>query len=321
MKRVVFAVVPPVQIMDLTGPFEVMARCGDYRVELVTSSTETTVTSSCGLLVDGARYYERVRGPIDTLLIPGGGGAEQLACEQGFLTWVANQSRRVRRVGSICTGAFILAESGVLKNRRATTHWAWGHRLSERYPDVRVTPDFIFVKDEHVYTSAGVSAGIDLALSLVTEDFGRQQARAIARDLVVFIQRAGGQSQFSELLALPEASNRSIEKLLEWIPRNLQRPLKVDALAEKCAMSPRHFARVFVREVGCTPAAFIERSRVSASCRFLEESGRSLKAIADRCGFRTTDAMRLSFRRLLGITPSQYRQLHCSGQQAPALIR
>ena len=310
MKRVVFAVIPPIQILDLTGPFEVFARAGGYRVELVSSERASAVRSSSGLSVTGARRYRSVRGPIDTLLVPGGEGTEDLRCDGAFLEWLARRSTTVRRIGSICTGVFALAAAGVLDGRRATTHWAWCDRLARGYPGIVVEPDSIFVKDGHVYSSAGVTAGIDLALALLEEDHGRQKVRTVARDLVMYLQRAGGQSQFSSFLARPEPAREPIESLKLWIPDHLREDLSVEALAERCAMSPRHFARVFAAETGVTPARFIERMRVSAAQSLLEEAAVSMKEIAARCGFGSGDSMRRAFARTLAVTPFEYAERH-----------
>jgi transcriptional regulator GlxA family with amidase domain len=308
MRRVVFAAVPPVQILDLTGPYEVFARCGGYRVELVTSSDDALVGSSSGLAVAGARPYRSLRGAVDTLLIPGGDGAEELRCDARFLDWVARMATSVRRVGSICTGVFPLAAAGILDGRRATTHWGWCDRLARAYPAVRVEADPIFVQDGSVFTSAGVTAGIDLALAMVEEDHGRLKAKTIARELVMYLRRPGGQSQFSEFLPSGAEQRTSIEALQVWIASNLRRDLGVEALAGRCAMSPRHFARVFAAETGVTPARFVERMRVTAARELLEDSSLGLKQIAERCGFGGIDSLRRSFVRTLAVTPSRYLQ-------------
>ena len=186
MRRVVFAAVPPIQILDLTGPYEVFARCGGYRVELVSNASRGLVSSSSGLVLRGAKHYRTIRGDVDTLIVPGGDGAEELSCDAAFLAWLATMSGRVRRIGSICTGATLLAAAGILDHRRATTHWKWCAKLAREYPRVNFEEDPIYIKDGHVYTSAGVTAGIDLALALVEEDHGQRKAIDIARDLVDF---------------------------------------------------------------------------------------------------------------------------------------
>lgn len=306
MKRVVFVAVQPLQILDLTGPFEVFARCGGYKVELVSSRRDATLASSSGLALAGARDYRRFRGPIDTLVVPGGDGAEELRCDAPFLRWLARASRRARRTASVCTGSFLLAAAGILDGCRATTHWNWCERLARQFPSVKVVPDPIFVQDGSIYTSAGVTAGIDLALALVEEDHGRQRAKTIARELVLYLRRSGGQSQFSSFLRSPASGHSPIEALQLWIPDNLREDLGVEALAARCAMSPRHFARVFLAETGVTPARFVERMRVMAVRELLEDTTLSFKQIAQRCGFNSIDSMRRSFTRTLSITPSAY---------------
>lgn len=307
MRRVVFAAVPPVQILDLTGPFEVFARCGGYQIELVTTATKGTVSSSSGLTISGAKHYREFRGSIDTLVVPGGDGAEALNCDAAFLRWLSRMSQRARRTCSICTGTFLLAAAGILDNRSATTHWGWCKRLADEYPAIRVLTDPIFVKDGNVYTSAGITAGIDLALALVEEDQGRQRAKTIARELVMYLRRNGGQNQFSSFLDASFSSRKPIEMLQQWIPEHLNADLSVPALAERCAMSPRHFARVFLAETGLTPARFVERVRITAARELLEDSGLSIKVIAERCGFNSVDSMRRAFVRNLSITPSRLK--------------
>jgi len=235
LRRVIFAAVSPVQIIDLTAPYEVFARCGGYRVELVTNTARGVIGSSCGLTVSGAKDYRSVRGDVDTVMVPGGDGAEQLLCDQAFLDWLRRMSTRARRIGSICTGAFLLAAAGILDGRRAVTHWDWCGRLAAAFPNVTMEQDPIYVKEENVYTSAGVTAGIDLALALVEEDHGHRRALKIARDLVVFMRRQGGQSQFSSLLAAQTSEHRPIEDLQAWIVDHLRGDLGVDAGARAIA--------------------------------------------------------------------------------------
>lgn len=306
VRRVVFLAIPPVQILDLTGPFEVFARCGGYRVELASCDDTGFVTSSSGLTLTGARSYREVRGPIDTLMLPGGDGAEAILCDEDFLSWLRRVSCRVRRVCSVCTGASILAAAGILDGRRAVTHWRWCSRLQQRFPKVKVERDPIFIRDGHIYTSAGVTAGLDLALALVEEDHGSQRALEIARDLVMFLRRPGGQAQFSGLLAAQTSGHRPIQELQAWIVEHLTGDLSVTAMAGRCHMSPRHFARVFVAELGVTPARFVEQTRVEVARVLLQSTGYPLKEVASRSGFGSPDSMRSSFLRTLGVAPRSY---------------
>jgi transcriptional regulator GlxA family with amidase domain len=218
----------------------------------------------------------------------------------------------VRRIGSVCSGAFILAEAGLLDGRRATTHWGWCKELAQRYPRVKVDPDPIFVRDGSIYTSAGVTAGMDLALALVEEDHGRELALRVARQLVLFLRRPGGQSQFSAQLAVQAADREPLRELQAWIADHLNQDLSVEALADRVAMSPRNFARVFSREVGVTPARFVEQARVEAARRRLEESAHGVDAIASQCGFGTAESMRRAFLRRLHVPPSAYRHRFAS---------
>jgi transcriptional regulator GlxA family with amidase domain len=306
MLRIVFAAVPPIQIVDLTGPFEVFARAGGYRVELVSNAPRGLVRSSSGLTVCDAMDYRKLRGDVDTLLLPGGDGAEEILCAPEFLAWIRSMNGRVRRIGSICTGAMLLAAAGILDGRRAATHWRWCARLKREFPRVCVESDPIYVKDGHIYTSAGVTAGIDLALALVEEDFGTRRALDIARDLVIFLRRTGGQSQFSSLLSAQSSARRPIEDLTPWIFENLAADLSVAALAARCGMSPRQFARVFAAEKKTTPARYVEKIRVDAARALLEASRGEMKLIARQCGFGSADSMRRSFLRTLGVTAGRF---------------
>jgi transcriptional regulator GlxA family with amidase domain len=264
---------------------------------LVAADEKGHVGSSCGLKVSDTRSYQSLQGEVDTLLVPGGDGAEQLLCDRAFLEWLASMSQRVRRIGSVCTGAYVLAAAGILDGRRAATHWDWCRRLTEMFPKVQVDPAPIFLQDGNVYTSAGVTAGLDLALALVEQDQGPAVALKIARDLVMFARRPGGQSQFSSVLAAQSSARRPIEDLHGWILDHLTGDLSVEALAHQCGMSPRHFARVFTAEKGVTPARFVEQARVDAARMLLEGSGYSMKEAAARAGFGSADSMRRAFSR------------------------
>ncbi len=237
----------------------------------------------------------------------------------GSTVWLRLAARRCRRVCSVCTGAFLLARAGLLDGRRATTHWAACAALARNYPSIEVDPDPIFVRDGNVYTSAGVTAGIDLALALVEEDLGRQAALDVARSLVLFVRRPGGQAQFSAGLAGQAAQRPGVRELQEWIADHLDGDLSVGALAERSFMSPRNFARVFAKEVGMTPAAYVEALRLERARVLLETTDLLLEEIAARCGFGTVETLRRTFGRRLHVSPSDYRD-RFAGAAAPNVI-
>jgi transcriptional regulator GlxA family with amidase domain len=295
-----------VQILDVVGPAEVFAQSRNYRVELISSSRATLLKSSCGVGISRSKYYARIQGPVDTLLVAGGVGAESGNYDDRFVRWLRRINRQTRRIGSICTGAFVLAQAGLLDGKRAVTHWEWYDRFAKRHPQVLLERDPVYIKDGRVYTSAGITAGIDLALALVEEDHGREHALTIARKLVMFLVRPGGQAQFSSVLSSQATSLHTFKELQAWLLEHLTEPLTVDRLAERVAMSPRHFARTFVRETGVTPGRFLERLRVEAAQRMLQESSRGIKEVASLCGFGSPDSMRRSFLRALGITAGDY---------------
>ena len=303
-----------VQSLDVAGPLEVFhtaARLGgDYRVSLATPGGRRVRTSS-GLTLGADVALSGAPAP-DTLVVAGGAGAGDAARSPGLVEGVARAAAQARRVTSVCTGAFVLAAAGLLDGRRATTHWDSCALLARRHPAVRVDPAPIFVRDGRVWTSAGVTAGIDLALALVAEDHGRALSLRVARRLVVFAQRAGGQAQFSAELAAQSAEREPVRELQSWMADHLAEDLSVPALAQRAAMSRRHFARVFRRELGLTPAAYVEALRVEAARRALESGDRSLEAIAAACGFGAVETMHRAFRRRIATTPAQYRRLHAA---------
>jgi transcriptional regulator GlxA family with amidase domain len=321
---------PDVQSLDVVGPTEVFsivdrlaaaARDGSvnpavpaapiappstYSIELVTASGEGVRTSS-GIELRPHTSLNACRGPIDTLMVAGGAGVRDAARDEGLISWLQLAAQRSRRVTSICTGAFILARAGLLDGRRATTHWDACDALARRYPQVTVDSEPIFVRDGNVHTSAGVTAGIDLALALVEEDHGARVALAAARQLVLFVRRPGGQAQFSAGIAAQAAHRPGIRDLQQWMADRLDRDLSVPALAERCFMSPRNFARVFAREVGMTPAAYVESVRLERARVLLETTELSVDEIARRCGFGTVETLRRVFARRLRASPSDYR--------------
>ena len=248
-----------------------------------------------------------VAGPLDTLVVAGGEGTRSVVGDAGVIGAVRRLAPQTRRIASVCTGAFVLAEAGLLDGRRATTHWGSCDLLAQRYPAVRVDPDPIFVRDGETWTSAGVTAGIDLALAMVEDDLGRDVALAIARRFVVFLKRPGGQSQFSAQLAGQFAEQPPLRDLQGWVVEHLADELTVERLAEHVAMSPRNFSRAFRREVGVTPARFVERVRVEAARRRLEDTTLSVEEVAAGCGFGTAETMRRTFLRVVRVTPTDYR--------------
>ncbi len=309
MTRVVIPVFPGVQTLDVTGPAEVFSiatRLGrhKYEIEIAAADGRPVVTSSGIELMPHRPLTNRA---VDTLVVPGGQGTRQAVRDASLLAWISRSARRARRVASVCTGAFLLAEAGLLDGRRATTHWSACAALRRGYPAVTVEEDPIFIRQGDVWTSAGVTAGIDLALALLEEDAGSDAALAVARQLVVFVRRPGGQSQFSAQLSSAIAAHDPLRDLQGWIAENLGEDLAVEALAARAHMSPRNFARAFKREVGLTPAAYVERARVERAQQLLQRRGAELTAVARECGFGSEDRMRRAFQRRLGVGPAAYR--------------
>jgi transcriptional regulator GlxA family with amidase domain len=323
--KVVVLAYPGADLLDVAGPcvvFDAFEKAPGrpeeditpgYRIEVVSTGGGSRVETSCGIALAADHDYRSVRGPVDTLLVAGGVGAWRAAQDEQLLLWLRRMVPRVRRIGSVCTGAFVLAAAGLLDGRRATTHWQLCPRLARDHPAVAVEEDPIFVRDGNVYTSAGVTAGMDLALALVEEDHGHDAALRIARHLVMFVRRPGGQSQFSAVLDLQASERRPIRDLQAWIAEHPSADLSVESLAARVHMSPRNFARVFRDEVGQTPARFVERVRVDAARRLLEESEVCLERVARECGFGGADSMRRAFLRVLRVAPSEYRGRFLSG--------
>jgi transcriptional regulator GlxA family with amidase domain len=253
---------------------------------------------------------------VDTLIVPGGQGTRRAVEQPELIRFIAHAARRARRVASVCTGAFLLAEAGLLDGRRATTHWSACAALKRRYPKVTVEEDPIFLRQGNVWTSAGVTAGIDLALALLEDDAGNDAALAVARQLVVFVRRPGGQAQFSTQLSSRLADLDPLRELQTWITNNLDAPLTVEDLADRAHMSPRNFARVFRGQIGITPAAYVERARVERAQQLLQSQTVTLQQVARECGFGSEDRMRRAFQRRLGIGPAAYRD-----RFRPALLR
>ncbi len=311
-KRIVIVAFPAVQALDVFGPTEVFAAAdriaggGHYGVEVIAGRAGVIETSS-GVRLAPHRAASAVRGPLDTLIVAGGSGVRAAVEDRALVRFVERAAARSRRVCSVCTGAFLLAEAGLLAGRRATTHWSACAALARRHPDVVVEPDPIFVRDGNVATSAGVTAGMDLALALVEEDLGADVARETARWLVLFLKRPGGQSQFSAPLDGPAATRPGLRELQEWIPAHLGEDLSVAALAARAHMSPRNFARAFGRELGVTPAAYVERLRVERARALLQSGDAPVKVVAAECGFASPETLRRAFARHVGTSPGQYR--------------
>jgi transcriptional regulator GlxA family with amidase domain len=312
-RRVVMLAFPDVQILDVTGPGEVFAIadriCSGtaYTVELVAPRVgELQSSGALRLLAD--RGIADCSGPIDTLLLGGGLGIIEAMGNGELIDWLRQAAGRSRRVASVCTGAFLLAEAGLLDGRRATTHWSACRRLAEAYPSIQVEMDSIFVRDGDLFTSAGITAGIDLALALVEEDLGSAVALKVARTLVLFMRRPGGQAQFSNTLVSQAAEMASLRDLQAWIADNLDEDLSVAALAERAFMSPRNFARVFASQTGQTPGRYVESLRIERARALLQGGGRTIEGVAQTCGFGTVETLRRSFSRRLGVSPGEYRQ-------------
>jgi transcriptional regulator GlxA family with amidase domain len=316
-RRVVFVAYPRITALDLIGPHEVFTAAAEiarrtggdpdaYSVS-VAAATAGPVRTSRGPAIVADRARSAVRGAIDTLVVVGGEGAYDAATDRELVEWVRRAAARSRRVTSVCSGAFVLAAAGLLDGKRATTHWAACDRLATAYPLVAVEPDPIFVEDGNVWTSAGVTAGMDLALALVEADLGREIALLTARQLVLFVQRSGGQAQFSAQLGAQLAARDPLRELQLAIAEHPDGDYRVERLASRVAMSPRHFARVFRAEVGCPPAVYVESARVEVARRMLETTALPVDAIARAAGFGTAETLRRAFARRVGASPTEYR--------------
>ncbi len=299
------------QILDVTGPLEVFSHASRflpavrYRTQVVTLQGGP-VTASCGLELTSTAISE-VTAPVDTLMVAGGAGIDAAVANTELLDHIRRLATDARRVTSVCSGAFLLAAAGLLNGRRATTHWADCGNLDTTYADVTVDPDAIYVNDGNVWTSAGVTAGIDLTLALVADDHGHQAAATVARQLVVYLQRSGGQAQFSALLAGQEADTEPVRDLLAWLRDHISDDLSLAALARQINLSERQFTRVFKAEVGATAADHVEAVRLDSACRLLESTNRTIEQIAKTCGFGTPETMNRAFRRRLNTTPGEHR--------------
>lgn len=305
---------PRVRELDIAGLVDVFSSANTvlpeerrYQLSLVTTESEGQLDGMYGLGLRSGPHYSTLSGSVDTLLVPGGMGAQLTTPAPALLTWLKQQSEIARRTGSVCTGAWLLAHAGILDGRRATTHWAFAGDFAKRFPAVKVDPEPIWVKDGNVYSSAGATSGIDLSLALVEEDHGRQVALQVARMLVVFLCRPGNQAQFSVSLQEQTTESRPLRDLQMWMMEHLTENLSVPALAARVAMSERNFQRVFTRDLGKSPAHYVEEIRIEAVRRKLERSTQGMEEIASACGFSSADVMSRGFVRQLKVTPAEYR--------------
>lgn len=308
---------------DIAGPLDIFASASlvesaqtqAYQVEIASLHGGLITAWPTNLQLMSKPFSEFDDRPIDTLIIAGGAHNSAVTGNEAFISWIRKASQRARRVASICTGAFALAHAGLLDGKSATTHWNWAERLQQRYPAVTVNPDAIYQKDGKFYSSAGMTAGIDLALALVEEDLGRAIALQVAQFSVMFLKRPGGQSQFSSVLSYQKSEDTRMIALQEWILANLQQNLTVDRMAEFLNMAPRTFARFFKKQVGTPPAKYVEEMRLNAARHYIENPQTPIKEIVKRCGFENGEKMRRSFIRKLGISPQDYRNRFCTSQR------
>ncbi len=316
---IVMLAFPGAEIIDIAGPLDVLCaapcvRANDFdlskaqRSVVVSEFGGPITTQPSGISVHTEPLASVARKTIDTLIVPGAYRMEHVINRPSLLKWVRTTAGRARRVVSICTGAFLLAQAGLLDGRRATTHWLRVKEFGQRYPKVTVEADAIFVNDGNIYSSAGITAGMDLALHLVEADWGADIALTIAKNWLLYVKRPGGQSQFSALLPNKACERLTIAELQSWIMENLNADLSVIKLAERVSMSPRHFARVFQSDTGVTPAKYVETVRIEAARRWLEDSSRPIETIAAECGMGDSERLRRSFIRRLGVNPSDYRR-------------
>jgi len=316
MRTVLMVLFDEVQSLDVTGPLEVFTGANTWRTgrgdgpvyDIRTASLGgRPVRTSSGLRVTPDEDLRQAgAGRLDLLIVPGGEGSRRGHPE--LVAWLRAHARRAERLVSVCTGAFLLAEAGLLDGRHVTTHWAYCAALARKYPAIRVDEDPIFVRDGNLATSAGVTAGIDLALALVEDDLGRDAALDVARHLVVFLRRPGNQAQFSAQLAGQLANRAPLRDVQRWIADHPAADLSVQTLAGQASLSPRQFARAFAAEVGMTPGRYVDRVRLETARRRLEDTADGVEQTARSCGYGTPEAMRRAFVRALGVSPGEYRR-------------
>jgi len=305
---------PGVQLLDVSGPLDVFAEANAqtgtdiYQLRVVGSALGAIRSSSGVRLMPDVVIGQKLTEKIDTLLVTGSPNMAESSLDHHVLDWVREVARSVRRYGSVCSGAFLLAKAGLLSGRRVTTHWAVADQLAQAFPSVTVDADAIHVRDGRLRTAAGVTAGLDLSLALVEEDLGREVAMRVAAQLVMFFKRPGGQMQFSRKGQTVPVGRSALQEAQRWIAANPGEDLSIANLASRTGLSSRHFARLFRQEVGVTPAAWVQEARVAAARRLLESGDAVPKQVACQCGFANADTLRRAFVRLVGVTPAEYRK-------------
>lgn len=332
-KTIVFVASPDAVMINLAGPLDVFAIANvvmkekgyttlPYHTVVLSSVEDVVVPTLSGLKIVADNQLLNFKESIDTILFCGVGkrfkkdNSEEEIVNPGVVDWIQEHWKEIRRVCSVCGGAFYLAAAGLLDNRKATTHWGSCQKLQKQYPKIEVDPLPIFVKSDSIYTSAGISAGMDLALALVEEDLGNEVALEIARRMVMYLKRPGNQAQFSAAISHQEFDYQPIKELHDWLLENLDKPISVELLADKVSMSKRNFTRIFNKEIGETPAKYIEKLRLEMARRRLVESSLSMQEIAAQCGLGTPDTMRRTFLRHFKTTPSGYRQTFATAYNA-----
>jgi transcriptional regulator GlxA family with amidase domain len=317
-KLVVIVAFPDLPLLEIAGPGDVFFQASKkifektgienaYKVIVVAADRSDQIVTRSGITISSPIKRDEIQQPVDTLIIAGYNFENPLIESSDFYEWVSAMYPKVRRIGSICVGTFALAKAGLLTNKNVTTHWDKAYRLQHDFPDIRIDSSQLFIRDGNIYTSGGVSSATDLSLALVEEDYGREIAVAVARHLVLYLKRPGYQSQFGDLL--PEPENGIFGKIQEWMIANLDKDLSVEQLAVHSNMSPRNFARVFLKETGLTPAKFVEKLRVEMARKLLEESDLNLEQIATKTGLVSLVSMRRVFLRNLMVTPSDYKRM------------
>jgi transcriptional regulator GlxA family with amidase domain len=320
-KHIVIVGYDDITSLDLSGPLEAFnSACLEdsngnlqpcYKVTIAALCAKT-FSSVSGLRMTGTCFLSSLR-HMDTLLIPGGRGVRLSPSAPKLADWISRRANGIRRIASVCTGVFAIAPTGLLDGRRVTTHWKFAAELTRRFPALKVDANALYIRDGRFYTSAGVTAGIDLSLALIEEDFGPRVALAVARELVVYVKRPGGQEQFSEPLKFQVASTSRFADLAAWMPGHLNRDLSVEAMAEHMNLCPRQFSRRFRLEFNSSPAAFVQRLRLDEARQRLSAAGCTVKRVAESVGLHDSDSFRCAFMQRFGVTPTHYRSRFVAG--------